>query len=99
MIVPMVIMLISFKVYNNTGNKKNLVMYTLPNFILAVVITTMMSPFAMYGNNYIEAFSAFINGISNINIFLAATFKTFSNIRKIIATRETFSPAYTKILL
>ena len=74
MIVPMVIMLISFKVYNNTGNKKNLVMYTLPNFILAVVITTMMSPFAMYGNNYIEAFSAFINGISNINIFVWTLF-------------------------
>ena len=73
-IVPMVIMLISFKVYNNTGNKNKLAMYTLPNFILTVAIPVMMSAFATYGRNYIDAFAAFINGISNINIYVCTMF-------------------------
>ncbi len=73
-IVPMVIMLISFKVYNNTGNKNKLAMYTLPNFTLTVAIPVMMSAFATYGRNYIDAFAAFINGISNVNIYVWTLF-------------------------
>ena len=73
-LVPIVVMLISFKVYNNTGNKNKLAMYTLPNFILTVAIPAMMSTFSMYGNNYVEAFAAFLNGISNINIYVWTLF-------------------------
>jgi len=73
-LVPIVIMLISFKVYNNTGNKKKLVMYTLPNFILTVAIPVLMSFFATYGRNYIYAFEAFLNGIANGNIYMCTMF-------------------------
>jgi len=73
-LVPIVTMLISFKVYCNTGNKKKLVIYTLPNFILTVAVPVMMSAFATYGRNYIDAFAAFINGISNVNIYVWTLF-------------------------
>ena len=83
-LVPIIVMLISFKVYSNTGNKKKLVIYTLPNFILTVAIPAMMSTFSMYGNNYVEAFAAFLNGISNINIYVCTLFVLI--ILQIVAT-------------
>lgn len=73
-LVPLAVMLISFKVYSNTGNKKKLAIYTLPNFILTVIVPVMMSAFATYGRNYIDAFAAFINGISNVNIYVCTMF-------------------------
>ena len=74
MVVPTVLMLISFKVYNNTVNKKKLAIYTLPNFILTVAIPAMMSIFSAYGSNYIYAFEAFFNGFSNGNIYVWTLF-------------------------
>lgn len=73
-LIPIVVMLISFKVYNNTGNKKKLVIYTLPNYILTVAIPVMMSFFATYGSNYMYAFEAFFNGIVNGNVYMCTLF-------------------------
>ena len=63
--VPIAITIISFVVYDNTGNKKKLLLFTLPNFMLAAIIVIMLSFFATYGNSYVYALEAFLNGISN----------------------------------
>lgn len=67
---PIIITIISFLMYNKSGNKKNLIILTLPNFILTVIIPVMLTFFATYGNSYVYALEAFLNGIANGKIYM-----------------------------
>lgn len=69
-LVPLIITILSFVVYNNSGNKNKLLLFTLPNFILSAIIPIMIAVFNTYGNNYIYVFEAFINGIANGKPFM-----------------------------
>ena len=69
-LVPIVTTIISFLVYYNTGSKKSLLLFTLPNFILSTIIVLMVSLFIAYGDNYVYALEAFLNGIANGKIYM-----------------------------
>lgn len=68
-LVPIVITVISYVIYSNNKKYKKLLLFTLPNFILSVIIPVLMTLFISYGGNYRYAFETFLNGLANNRIF------------------------------
>ena len=108
-IFPIIITLLSFIKYNNTGNKNKLLTLTLPNFILTTLISVMSTFFVIYSNNYIDAFEVFLNGISNGKVYMwvllvaivvqvAVTCINGINIANEISNNKTTKPTNKKYL-